>query len=115
MTTARQVQGLAVQRAGEWSGQSVSGQIFKDGGHRHAAHAGGAGNRALGEPFQVQFFDRRLFVGTLLSLGIKRAIRVTVFTVKLLLAALCMTILAQVDRATAATGDDNHARFLFAF
>jgi hypothetical protein len=35
--------------------------------------------------------------------------------VKLLLAALCMAILAQIDRATVATGDDNHARFLFAF
>ena len=89
--------------------------FFKDGGHRHAAHAGGAGNRALGEPFQVEFFDGRPFVGTLLFLGIERAIRVTVFTVKLLLAAGCMPILAQVDRATAATGDDNHARFLFAF
>ena len=115
MTIVRQVQGWGVQQAAERSAQSVSGLFFKDGGHRHPAHAGGAGNRALGEPFHMQLFDRRLFVGTLVFLGIERAIRVTVFTVKLLLAAGCMTILAQVDRATAAAPYDNHARFLFAF
>ena len=112
MTIVRQVQGLGVQRAAEWSAQSVSELFFKDGGHRHPAHAGGAGNRPLGESFQVQFFDGCLFVRTLLFFGIKRAIRITVFTVKFLLATWCMTIFVQVDGVTAAAPYGNHARFL---
>ena len=35
--------------------------FLKDGGHRHAAHAGGASNRSLGEAFKVQFLDGCLF------------------------------------------------------
>ena len=115
MTTVRQVQGSDVRQADELFAQLVSGLFFKDSGNRHAAHTSGAGNRPLGEPFQMEFLDRRLFVRALLIFGIERAICAAVFTVKLLLAAGCMTILAQVDRATAAAPYDNHARFLFAF
>ena len=115
MTTVRQVQGSDVRQADEWFAQLVSGLFFKDSGHRHAVHAGGAGNCPQGEPFHVQFFDGRLFVGTLLFFGIERTIRVTLVTMKLLLAAGCMTIPTQVDRAAAAAPYGNHARFLFAF
>src|SRR5437762_1479216 len=66
----------------------------------------------MGESFQVQFFDGCLFVRTLLFFGIERAIRITVFTVKFLLATWCMTIFAQVDGVTAAAPYGNHARFL---
>jgi len=114
MTTVRQVQGSDVRQADEEFAQLVSGLFFKDSGNRHATHTSGTGNRALGAPFEMEFLDRRLFVRTLLLFGIERAIGVAVCTVKRLLAALCMTILAQIDRATAAAGDDNHARFLFA-
>jgi len=115
MTTVRQVQGSDVRQADEWFAQLVSGLFFKDSGNRHATYTSGTGNRPLGEPFQMEFLDHGLFVRALLIFGIERAKCVAVFTVKLLLAAGCMTILAQIDRATAAAGDNNHARFLFAF
>jgi hypothetical protein len=56
--------------------------FFQNGGNSHVTHASGTGSRALGEPFDMQFFDRCVFVGAFLVTRVERSIGATLFTME---------------------------------